>query len=259
MTLTVQWPEFVDTAALREHERMRLMEEVFDPFSIANLDRIGVRAGWRCLEVGAGGGSIARAMADRAGGANVVATDLSIRLLGPLTDLGVTVLRHDVTADEAPGEFDLIHARFVLDHLPGRDAALARMASWLRPGGWLLLEVGSTAPELSSRPEVAAAMAAGNAVLAGQLGTHTSWARTMPLPLSAAGLSDCAAVGQAVAVRGGGPMARWLKETYSLVDDRVVAAGLMSRDGLDQAYAAMADPSFVDYTWLTVAATGRRN
>jgi SAM-dependent methyltransferase len=234
------------------------MEEVFDPYSIANLDRIGVGAGWRCLEVGAGGGSIARAMADRAGGENVVATDLSTRLLDPLTELGVTVLRHDVTVDPAPGEFDLIHARFVLDHLPDRDGALRRMASWLRPGGWLLLEVGSTAPELSSRPEVAKAMTAGNAVLAGQLGTHTSWARTMPLPLRAAGLTDCTALGQAIAVCGGGPMARWLKETYALVDDRVVAAGLLSRDDIDAADATFADPSFVDYTWLTVAATGRR-
>jgi SAM-dependent methyltransferase len=258
MSETVQWPEFVDTGARVEHERLALLEEIFDPYSLRNLDRLGVRAGWRCLEVGAGGGSIARAMADRAGGENVVATDLSTRLLGPLTELGVTVLRHDVTVDDAPGEFDFIHSRFCLDHLPDRENALKRMASWLRPGGLLLIEAGTTAPEMSSRPEVGRAMAAGNSVLAERLGTDPRWARTLPLPLEAAGLSGCATDAQAVPVRGGGPMARWLKETFQLVDDAIVDGGAMSRDELAAAYGNYDDMSFVDYTWLTVAAWGRR-
>jgi 2-polyprenyl-3-methyl-5-hydroxy-6-metoxy-1,4-benzoquinol methylase len=258
MSESVQWHEFVDTRAPTEHERLVLMEEIFDPFSIRNLDRIGVSAGWRCLEVGAGAGSIARVLARRAGGGNVVATDLSIGLLAPLADLGVTVLRHDVLADDAPGEFDLIHSRFVLDHLAERDAALSRLVSWLAPGGWLLIEAGSTAPQLSSRPAVRRAMEAANFVLAQSLGTHSGWARTLPLPLEAAGLIDCAVEGTALPVRGGTPMATWLSATYQLVDDPAIAAGVITRAELDAAHAAYADPSFVDYTWLSVAAWGRR-
>src|SRR6266498_3847074 len=101
-----------------------MLEEIFDPFSIRNLDRLGVREGWRCLEVGAGAGSIARWLGEIAGPGNVVATDLSTTYLEPLAERGIEVLRHDVTADDnpgAPGEFDLIHCRFVLDHLPLRD------------------------------------------------------------------------------------------------------------------------------------------
>ncbi|AHH99527.1 class I SAM-dependent methyltransferase [Kutzneria albida] len=64
------------------------------------------------------------------------------------------MLRHDVLVDPAPGEFDLIHSRFVLDHLPERQKALRRLVSWLRPGGVLLIEAGTTAPELSSVPLV---------------------------------------------------------------------------------------------------------
>jgi hypothetical protein len=101
-------------------------------------------------------------------------------------------------------------------------------------------------------------MAAANAVLSRSLGTDPAWARTLPLPLEAAGLVDCDAVGTAPPVRGGSAVARWLRDTYRLVDDHVLADGRLSRADLDEAYAAYDDPSFVDYTWLTVAAWGRR-
>jgi SAM-dependent methyltransferase len=253
-----QWHEFVDTKAQAEHERMTLMERVFDPVSERNLDRLGVAEGWQCLEVGAGGGSIARVLAERAGGPNVVATDLTTLLLGPLTDLGVTVLRHDVLIDDAPGQFDLIHVRYVLEHLPQREIALQRMASWLKPGGWLLVEGGTTLPELSSRPAVRQAMEAGNAILAEGLGTNPGWARTLPLPLIAAGLTGCRSEATLPMVLGGSPMATWLRSTYQLVDERAIAAGTITRAELDEAYASYSDPSFVDYTWLTIAAWGQK-
>ncbi|MFG2039766.1 class I SAM-dependent methyltransferase [Dactylosporangium sp. NPDC048998] len=258
MPETVLWPEFVDTTDRAEHERLALLESVFDPFSRAGLDRLGVGAGWRCLEVGAGRGSIAFELARRAGAANVTATDLSTRLLGPLAESGVQVLRHDVLRDAAPGEFDLIHCRFVVDHLPDRRRALERMAGWLRPGGWLLVEAGSTAPALSSSPVVGRAMAAANAVLARRLGTDPAWARSLPLPLEAAGLAGCTAHAEAPPVRGGSPLARWLRDTLRLVDDAVLADGDLTRADLDRAAATYDDPSFIDYTWLTVAAWGRR-
>jgi 2-polyprenyl-3-methyl-5-hydroxy-6-metoxy-1,4-benzoquinol methylase len=39
--------------------RLRMIEEALDPATIALLHSTGIRAGWRCLEIGAGGGSIA--------------------------------------------------------------------------------------------------------------------------------------------------------------------------------------------------------
>src|ERR1700731_4104632 len=51
-TLPNDW-EFAD-------ERLALLGAAYDPPSIALAQRLGVRAGWRCLEAGAGGGSFAR-------------------------------------------------------------------------------------------------------------------------------------------------------------------------------------------------------
>lgn len=254
----MRWNDLVDTKTTAELERLTALEDIFDPFSLRNLERLGIQSGWRCLEVGAGAGSIARRMGELAGPGNVVATDVSTAYLTPLTELGIEVLRHDVTVDDAPGEFDLIHCRFVLDHLPERDDAIKRMASWLRPGGWLLVEAGTTAPELSSNPAVRRAMEALNRVLSETIGTGTTWGRTLPFPLVAAGLVDCAAEGQVLPAVGGSALARWLVATHKTIVQPALSSGVITVAELDEAYAAYASPSFVDYTWITVAAWGRR-
>src|ERR1700760_3480307 len=42
--------------------------------------------------------------------------------------------------DLPPGEFDLVHARLVLEHLPDRTNILRKLAQKLRPGGWIVIE-----------------------------------------------------------------------------------------------------------------------
>lgn len=254
----MRWNDFVDTTASVELNRLTLLEEIFDPFSIRNLGRTGIGPGTRCLEVGAGAGSIARWMGERAGFGNVVATDLSTEYLHPLTELGIEVIRHDVSADPAPGEFDVIHCRFVLDHIPTRDDVLKRLASWLRPGGWLVMECATTMPELSCEPVVRRAMEALNRGMTMSVNTHITWCRGMPLHLEDAGLGGCGAEGQALPVRGGSPLARWLVATHKLVEEAIVEAGLITADELEAAYAIYDSPSYVDYTWMTIGTWGRR-
>ncbi|MFI7678262.1 class I SAM-dependent methyltransferase [Actinophytocola sp. NPDC049390] len=258
MSETLNWTSYVDTDSSTEHDRLTLLQEVFDGASQELFDRVGVRPGWRCLEVGAGAGSVARILADRVGPANVVATDMSTALLEPLAASGVRVLRHDVTADDAPGEFDLIHSRLVLEHVARRDVAVRRMASWLAPGGVLLVESATPMPELSGDPVVGRALAAMAGHLGRSVGTDPRWARTLPLPLEEAGLVDCTAEGHVVPARGGSAFARWMIATHRLVEDDVVAEGAMSADEFAHAYRAYSDPAFVDYTWLTIRAVGYR-
>jgi 2-polyprenyl-3-methyl-5-hydroxy-6-metoxy-1,4-benzoquinol methylase len=48
-----------------------------------------------------------------------------------------------LTRDELPcDEFDFVHTRWVLQHIPERDEVLDRLCSALRPGGVILLEEG---------------------------------------------------------------------------------------------------------------------
>src|SRR5437660_2524817 len=136
-----QWDPLPGAGTSEEYARLLVIERALDAVTIAHLDRLGVAAGWRCAEVGAGAGSIARWLAGRAGPAHVVASDLYPEFLAPIARSGVSVVRHDVAVDPPPGEgFDLVHARLVLEHLPEREEVLERLASWLAPGGWLLVE-----------------------------------------------------------------------------------------------------------------------
>ena len=52
--------------------RLRMIEELFDPTTIGHLERTGIRAGWRCLELGAGAGSIMKWMGSVVGNSGSV-------------------------------------------------------------------------------------------------------------------------------------------------------------------------------------------
>src|SRR6185436_18985524 len=88
-------------------------------------------------------GSVAFWLAERvAPGGVVVATDLETDFLESEAHAYPTleVLRHDITAEDLPTGFDLVHARYLVEWLPDKRGALRRMASALRPGGVLLIE-----------------------------------------------------------------------------------------------------------------------
>jgi len=135
-----------------ERERLEILQRFHDPLSVRLFDAIGVGAGWRCLDVGAGGGSSTRILAERVGTTgSVVATDLDPRLLAPLAGDRVEVLQHDLLVDPLPEEeFDLAHIRLVLMHVPSRIDALRRVVASLRPGGWIaVIDVDFTSVRVS--------------------------------------------------------------------------------------------------------------
>jgi len=122
--------------------RFAALAAIYDPQTIRHLATLGVSCGWRCLEVGAGSGTIAKWLADRAGPTgHVLVTDVDTRFLEPLRGPTLDVRAHHIGSDSLPNaEFDLIHTRLVLMHVRERDTALARMISSLKVGGWLLVE-----------------------------------------------------------------------------------------------------------------------
>ena len=127
-----------------EDERLDLLEQIYDP--ISRLRRGLVQPGWRCLEVGAGRGSMAAWLAEQVGATgHVVATDVDTRYLSRLEFPNLEVIEHDVLEDSIdalrPGSFDLVCSRLMLFHLKERqEQAIRQMAECLRPGGWLLDE-----------------------------------------------------------------------------------------------------------------------
>jgi len=70
-----------------------------------------------------------------------VGTDIDPRFLEEISESNFEAWKHDITIDPLPaGEFDLVHTRWVLQHLADPEPAIDRMIAALRPGGWLLVE-----------------------------------------------------------------------------------------------------------------------
>lgn len=127
-----------------EHARRRLeqLETCYDAASFRRAAALGVREGWRCLEAGAGHGSYARWLGSQVGAAgSVIAADLDTRLLAGITEPNIEVRQLDLVCDPPPGgQFDFIHTRMVLTHLPAREQVLRRLCAALRPGGIVMVE-----------------------------------------------------------------------------------------------------------------------
>jgi SAM-dependent methyltransferase len=127
---------FADNPEERERERLRQFEAWGDRYTIRRLESIGIPAGWRCLDVGAGSGSVATLLAHRVGpSGTVVAADIDLRFLTNLPP-NVEVRRHDITTSDLESKsYDFVHFRALLMHLP--DFGRRWRASWPRSAGRL--------------------------------------------------------------------------------------------------------------------------
>src|SRR5690349_15749506 len=117
----------LDSAWHAERRRLQSLTGLYDAQSMSICERLGLRPGWRCADIGAGTGSLAEELsACVAPGGSVVAVDVDTRFLEPLAVPGLEVLSADITTQPLPrGEFDLVHARLLLEHLPSRDDVLS--------------------------------------------------------------------------------------------------------------------------------------
>jgi SAM-dependent methyltransferase len=243
-----------------ERERLQLLEAQVDPLSKAAIEAAGVGAGSRCLEIGAGTGSIARWLAHCSGDpSRVWAIDLDTRWLGPLAEEGITVLEHDMLVDDLPtGAFDVVHARAVLEHIPAREHALDRIVDWLAPEGALVLVDCASYPIATSPHEPFRKALQAWVDVIGRTGTDYEWTRTFPEPLQRHGYRDVGATALAPMIRGGTPAARFWSLTLETLRFRIVDARLASDADLDEAQRLLDDPEFWDLGPGWVAAWGKR-
>jgi ubiquinone/menaquinone biosynthesis C-methylase UbiE len=104
-----------------EHERLRLMSALLDPLERAHIDRLRVKSGWRCLELGSGNGSIARILAGLVAPSGVVvASDIDVLYMADLDVPCLEVRRLDVMEDAIEDKaYDFVVARALLHPPPG--------------------------------------------------------------------------------------------------------------------------------------------
>jgi SAM-dependent methyltransferase len=277
-------PYLFDNAWEGEGERLEALGKAFDPGTHRHLLALGLDEGWRCLEVGAGAGGVARWMAERVGPkGRVVATDISIELLGGLEEAGnVEVLRHNIAVDPLPeGEFDLVHSRLVLEHVPEREEALGKMAAALAPGGWLVVEDldwGSACAATRRGALVLSTLLGALRAMLKAARYDERFGRRLPVLLQRLGLTDVGAEGRVVVLVGGTASIDWARPTLERIRgillgtdaevktpaplkavlERLPPVSRFAGGQLDKLESILADPEFAYLAPAMVACWGRR-
>ncbi|MET9726873.1 class I SAM-dependent methyltransferase [Streptomyces zaomyceticus] len=236
-----------------EGERIDFGALAYDDITMARLRALGAGPGWRCLDVGAGTGTVSRRLLEEAGVTGVLAVDRDVRFLLERPVTGLDVLEADITdPDFAPGRFRLVHARFVLMHLPGRERLITRLAELVEPGGVLVLSdavdltsgltADGTADAMSDETGGPAAgtpytstMRAMWQALRDTIGTDVSWVPSYPRLLRGAGLVPVAAEIHVPPLEPGSPISRFWADTWERSRAPMLATGLVDDAAVDEA------------------------
>ncbi|WP_406835758.1 class I SAM-dependent methyltransferase [Streptomyces sp. AHU1] len=244
----------------QEAERIDAAALVYDPFTTDRLRALGPGPGSRCLEVGAGTGTVVRWLLEEAGAAEVVALDRDTGGLGTLAGPRVRVVTADLRDEGLDlGRFDLIHARFVLMHLPERRRLVSRLARWLKPGGWLLLGDAVEVPNpLDTSSAYRRTMDAMWQALRSTIGTDTSDVPAYPHFLREEGLRSVGAELVCPPLVAGGPLARFWSETLDRMRPALEETGRVDSVVIDEALAYLASPRLAELGPGMVTAWGQR-
>ena len=253
----------LDPAWHAERDRLSSLTSLYDVDTLRLAGSLGLTEGWRCLDVGAGTGTVVELLADRVGPTgSVLAVDVDTRFLDHLGRSNVEVRQADVTVDPLPADgFDLVHTRLVLEHLPQRHAVLRSMAAAVRPGGWMLVEEFDWATAGMVEPHSEVHHRVTDAVLGFLVGRgyDPQYGRKQPGLLRAEGFTDVATHARSVQVHADpeGGMPQW----ELLVDQ--LAPGLLSQelvtqDDLDAFHALWHDGVHDCFAPLMVSTWGRR-
>ncbi|MGW4365655.1 methyltransferase [Nocardia takedensis] len=247
-----------------ERARLADLEAAWDPGSRSHFQRLGLREGHRVLMVAGGGGGMVEWVAQVVGPTgSVLATDLDPRFLHPLAERypQLTVAHHNVVTEELPvDDFDFVHTRLLVAHLPEREAVIAKMAAATKPGGWLLIEDADSGSRGVAYPdEVFEKALRASYVFLDEADYDSLTGRRLPILLRGNGLADVDAFGTTLTIRGNGAtLARWYKHTFLRYRERFLARGLLSAQEIDYAAAKYDDPDFDMLAHTMVSAWGRR-
>jgi SAM-dependent methyltransferase len=189
------------------------------------LDRLGLREGWRCVDVGAGGGDVSVALAEvvgRDGRIYAVDSDPQARdasALAAAEHTQVIALTQSGEELTLPEPVDLAFCRFLLLHVVDPVVVLKRMAAAVRAGGWVVAQepitsAGRIDGQPFSMPDA----------------RHPDVGALLPALVRDAGLEVVDAWAEAPAGAGPGPVADYLEALTDVHpgDDPVVLPPLVT-------------------------------
>jgi len=191
------------------------------------LERIGVGAGWRCVDVGAGAGDVSIALAELIGpSGRVYAVDSDPLARDEVAAAAASRRGAQVVAITQSGEdlrlpepVDLAFCRFLLLHVAEPSVVLKRMVAAVRPGGFVVAqEPISTAGRVGGLP------------MSMPSSRHQDIGALLPQLVCEAGCELVDSWAEAPAGFGPGPVASYLAELTEVetLDESIVLPPLVT-------------------------------
>lgn len=243
-----------------ERQRLALMSELLDPMERLHLQRLGLKPGWRCLEVGSGNGSIALWLAEQVGAAgHVVASDLETSYIAGLQAPGLEVRQVDIlhrAVEQA--HYDLVVTRAVLHHLAEPKRALQNMIAALKPGGVLLVTEPDMLPARAAEPESLRMFWEGWFRWAQSSGIDYFVGHKIPSLLDSLGLEAVAGEGQTALFNGGSPWATYCMQSVRELRPRLEESGHVTEEQFEEFFFRFEDPHYWTSVINFIATSGRR-
>lgn len=249
-----------------ERERLGLLESFHDPQTIRRLEGFGVIKGWNCLEAGAGKGSIAIWLANRVGRTGkVVATDIDTRFLQDLSVQNLEVRTHDITKDNLEeAQYDFVHCRALLAHLPEPENVLERMTNALKKGGWMFIEEPDYGLSEAIDPNYPSAAIFNNVIPAmlnamqrrGVLNPYCG--RRVRSLIENLGFLEVGHEALAFVCRGGETWARMQAMTVQTAAPPMITAGIVTQEQIEVMMRLYQDSRFYFFGSSTFSAWGKR-
>ena len=186
-----------------------LRDDVYRRPLATALERLGLGPGWRCADVGAGGGDVSVALAELVGrdgrvyavDSDPLARDEVAHAAAAAAHAQVIALTQAGEDLSLPEEVDLAFCRFLLLHVIDPAVVVRTMAGAVRAGGWVV-----------AQEPITSAGRIDGAPLSMPGAPHPDVGALLPALVRAAGLEVVDAWAEAPAGVGPGPVARYLEE-----------------------------------------------
>lgn len=249
-----------------ELSRLQAIEQIFDPTTHTWLQATGLTTGQTCLELGPGAGSILRWLSEAMGATGkVVGIDRDPTHWQWLAAANVEKVIADLQQwQPEPAQFDLIHGRYILIHVPYADKVLTKLWQALKPGGVLVLEEPDFGCARAVNLQYVGNLAHQrvNDAIAQMFGNHgldPGWGLKMPALLKMAGFTLEKLHAEQHLAPGQSAIAQLMHQSAECLAAEYLATGAASRGDLQTYLNNTFNPDFWAVYYATVRVIARRN
>ncbi len=174
------------------------------------------------------------------------------------------IVRADIGTAQLPERsFDLVHARYVLIHLPGYEVVVTKMFDSLKPGGWLALEEPdfSASRGITGDEQELASLRKVNQTIEQMYATlrmDSALGLKLPALMQRCGLQYLTVENDALLCAGGGGIATVMKLSTEQLRGKYLATGVVGQSDLEQYCRFADDPNTWAIYYATIAVSGRK-